>query len=260
MTDLPEPLQADLLAGANGCRHGFLTRRGGVSEGIWASLNVGWRSGDEVGRVRENRRRIAGRFGAGADALVSARQIHSDRAVILGEPWRDAEPSEADGLVTSRPGLWLGVLGADCCPVLLADPIHAVVGAFHAGWRGALAGIVENTVATMERAGAERHHILAAIGPTIARSSYEVGEDFQERFLERYPEAAERFIVPQGRTRPHFDLPGFVADRLRSAGVGAIEDIRRDTYEDEELFFSCRRAASKTDKRFGLQMSVIGLV
>ncbi|MEO1017652.1 MAG: peptidoglycan editing factor PgeF [Pseudomonadota bacterium] len=256
----PQPLQSDLLAGAyKVCRHGFFTRHGGVSNSPWDSLNVGWRSGDDQGNVAENRARIAGWFDVGSERLASLRQVHSARAVAIHEPQTTADVPEADGLVTDLPGIWLGVLGADCAPVLLIDPEVPVIGALHAGWPGALAGIVEATALEMERLGAQRRRILAAVGPTIAQRSYEVGADFQSRFIEQYPDSMRRFRTFESGGKPHFDLPGFVQDCLAAAGVGAIDDLARDTRAESDLFFSRRHAVQEGDGRYGLQMSVIGM-
>ncbi len=259
---LPEPLLGESLAAAGGCRHGFFTRRGGVSSGPWDSLNVGLHSGDEAENISSNRARIAETLGFKAGALITARQIHCAHAISVTAPFDSRAVPAADGLVTTRSGILLGVLGADCPPVLLIDPDVPVIAALHAGWRGALGGIVAATVDLMERMGARRRRLRAAIGPAIAMPSYEVGEEFRARFLENYPGATRFFRSPEPTDadgRPHFDLPGFVGDRLEASGVGTIEDLARDTYAEDELFFSCRRAAKTSDGRYGLQMSGIGL-
>ena len=186
--------------------------------------------------------------------LMLARQIHSPRVVVATQPWR-GPPPEADALVTDRPGLLIGVVTADCAPVLLADAEARVVGAAHAGWRGAVAGVIENTVAAMRELGARRERIAAAIGPTIAQASYEVDAPMRERF----PADAAGFFVPGASNRWQFDLPGFVAQRLREAGIGAVEDLAQDTYGQESRFFSFRRATHRGEPTGGRQTSVIGL-
>jgi YfiH family protein len=236
----------------DGVPHAFLGRTGGVSQGLFDSLNTGLGSGDDPAAVAENRRRAAGALGR-PDALATARQVHSARAIIVPRPLAGHERPQADALITHVPGLALGVLTADCAPVLLADPAARIVAAAHAGWRGAVAGIIEATVATMEELGAERHRILAAIGPTIAQASYEVGAEFDAR-------VPARFLAPGAAPdRRHFDLEGYVADRLAAAGVGQVERLATDTYANPERFFSFRRATHAGEADYGRQIALIML-
>ncbi len=244
-------IESELLK-VPGIRHGFFTRRGGVSSGVYASLNCGLGSRDSAGDVRENRARVMKRLGGAS--LVSAYQVHSDRAVIADAPW-DKAP-EADAIVTATPGLAIGVLTADCTPILLADGQAKVVGAAHAGWRGARGGVVAAVIAAMERLGAARERIRAVIGPTISQAAYEVGPEFEAAFLDDAPEN-QRYFRRLRDDRPHFDLPAYCRTRLEEAGVGAVEDLRLCTYEDESLFFSFRRATHRLDADYGRQISAI---
>ena len=273
----------------------FLGRRGGVSTGIHAGLNVGWGSDDERAAIAENRRRAVAAVLPGA-ALVTVHQVHSPDVVTVTEPWPDDSRPKADALVTNRPGLLLGILTADCAPVLLADVQAGVIGAAHAGWNGALAGVTDATLAAMEALGAKRERIAAAIGPCIAQVSYEVDDDFEARFG---PENARFFTrslpdpplqgeVPrrgggvstpalsplrqplqgchlplQGRIAREghawFDLEGYVAMRLEAAGVGKVEKLGLDTYADESRFYSYRRATHRGEPGYGREIAVIGM-
>jgi polyphenol oxidase len=237
--------------------HAFLGRRGGVSEGVCAGLNVGTGSGDDPQAVAENRRRAVAAVLPGA-VLTSVYQVHSPDCVIATEAWPHDDRPKADAIVTERPGLLLGILTADCAPVLLADPAAGVVGAAHAGWKGALGGVTDATIAAMETLGARRERIVAAIGPCIARASYEVDDAFARRF-EAADSANERFFSG-GRSGHHqFDLEGYVAARLAGAGVGRIDALGLDTYADESRFFSFRRATHRGEPDYGRQISLIGL-
>lgn len=255
------PLEARNLASIGGIRHGFFTRKGGVSSGIYANLNCGLGSSDDPNLVLANRRRV-GRHLGGNDALfgggvVTLFQEHGTAALRVSEPpSREALP-RADAVVSVTPGLVIGVLTADCAPVLLADGEAGVVAAAHAGWRGALNGIIGSAVREMERLGARRERIAAAIGPCIGRDAYEVGSDFQATFLDRDRAYRAFFASRDGASRPHFDLPGFVAMRLAEAGVGSIEDTAACTYENESLFFSYRRKTHLTEPDYGRQISAI---
>lgn len=242
-----------------GIRHGFFGRQGGVSEGAFASLNVGLRSGDEPARVLENRRRAAAALDAPLANLCVARQVHGARCVRVEAPWPVEQPPEADALVTRRPGLLLGVTTADCAPVLLADPQAGVVGAAHAGWRGALAGVLEAVVAGMVEAGAEPRRIVAVVGPCIAQESYEVGDEFYIRFLAEDPSSA-RFFARSRDGGLRFDLAGYCLARLARAGVEQRAALKRDTVREAALFFSYRRATRAGGGPFGVQLSAIGLV
>lgn len=249
-----EALKAGALAGT---RHGFLGRRGGVSQGICWGLNTGWGSSDDRESIRENRRRAVEAV-APAAALVTLHQVHSPDSLYVASPFPDESRPKADSMVADRPGLVLGILTADCAPVLLADREAGVVGAAHAGWKGALGGVIEATVAEMERRGAQRARIAAAVGPCIARRSYEVDEAFLRRFAESDPEH-ERFFSA-GRDGHHqFDLEGFVLARLAAAGLGRIEALGEDTYSQPERFFSYRRATHRGEADYGRQISLIAL-
>lgn len=240
----------------DGVAHGFLGRTGGVSTGVYASLNTGLGSGDAREAVLENRARALAAV-APAARLVSLHQVHSARAVEAGD-WGDEARPEADALATATPGLALGILTADCAPVLLADAQAGVIGAAHAGWKGALGGVLEACVAAMERLGARRPRIAAAIGPTIGQASYEVGEAFRETFLAADPQSA-RFFVPGPRGRPHFDLPGYAAARLAAAGVGHCAALGEDTCAGMAHWFSYRRTTLAGEPDYGRQMSLIAL-
>ena len=237
--------------------HGFLGRTGGVSEGICASLNVGLGADDSRDAIRENRRRAVEAVAPGA-ALVTVHQVHSADALVATAPWPDDGRPHADAIVTDRPGLVLGILTADCTPVLFADETAGVIGAAHAGWKGAFSGVVESTLAAMESLGADRSRIAAAIGPVIARKSYEVDEGFLRRFAEADPEN-ERFFTP-GRDGHHqFDLEAYVLARLAAAGLRRVEALGLDTYSNPDRFFSYRRATHRGEPTYGRQISLIAL-
>jgi polyphenol oxidase len=240
-----------------GLPHGFLGRRGGVSTGIHGGLNVGLGSDDDRVAVVENRRRAAAAVLPGA-TLVAVHQVHSPDVVTVETPWPDGARPKADALVTDRPGLLLGILTADCGPVLFADAEAGVVGAAHAGWKGAIGGVADNTIAAMERLGADRSRITAAIGPCIARASYEVDEGFLRRFEDSDP-VNERFFTPGRAGHYQFDLEGYIAARLAAAGIGRVEMLGLDTYADTDRFFSYRRATHKNEPDYGRQISLIGL-
>ena len=237
--------------------HGFLGRRGGVSEGVCSGLNVGLGSGDDPSRIAENRRRAVEAVLPGA-ALVTLHQVHSGDALYVTHPFPDDARPQADAMVTDRPGLALGILTADCAPVLFADRKAGVVGAAHAGWKGALSGVVEATLAEMERLGADRGKVAAAVGPCIARRSYEVDEVFLRRFTEADPEN-ERFFGLGREGHHQFDLEGYVVSRLAGAGVTRIEALGEDTYSQPDRFFSYRRATHLGEPTYGRQVSLIGL-
>lgn len=247
-----EALRARAL---DGVAHGFLGRRGGVSEGVCEGLNVGLGSGDDRQSILENRRRAVAAVAPEAK-LVTLHQIHSPDAIYVTAPFADDARPRADAMVTDRPGLVLGILTADCAPVLFADREAGVAAAAHAGWKGALGGVVEATVARMERLGADRARIAAAVGPCIARRSYEVDEAFLRRFAEADPEH-ERFFAPGRGGHHQFDLEGFVLSRLAAAGLTRIEALGEDTYSQPERFFSYRRATHKGEPDYGRQISLI---
>jgi len=241
-----------------GVAHGFLGRRGGVSTGITAGLDLGRRGQVEIGpELAENRRRAVAAVLPGAE-LITLYQVHSPDCVTLSTPWPDTDRPHADAVVTDRPGYALGILTADCAPVLLADRDAGVVGAAHAGWKGAIGGVTDAAVATMERFGADRDRIVAAIGPCIARASYEVDEAFQRRFEEHDPEN-ERFFAAGREGHAQFDLEGYVAHRLAAAGVRTIEMMGLDTYGDADRFYSFRRATHRGEPDYGRQIAIIGL-
>ena len=238
--------------------HGFFGRQGGVSEGIYASLNCGPGSGDDRVKVIENRRHAIEALGADA-RLVTLYQIHSAKAVTVTQPWEIGASPEADGLATSMPGIALGLLTADCAPVLLADTKAGVIGAAHAGWRGALDGVVESTVAAMETLGAARGRIAAAIGPCISQASYEVDGEFRTNFT-RADSANARFFVPNTREGYfRFDLEAYVAMRLDDAGIADIEALSACTYARKDDFYSFRRATHAGEKDYGRDISAIML-
>lgn len=246
-----EALRSSALEGIT---HGFLTCAGGVSTGVLAGLNCGRGSGDEEAAVAENRRRAGTAVLPGAP-IVGVHQVHSPRAVTVAEPWGEESRPQADALVTDRPGILLGVVTADCAPVLLADAEAGVVGAAHAGWRGARGGVVESCVAAMERLGARAERIAAAVGPCIAQASYEV----DHAFCAGFGEDGERFCVPGAPGHWQFDLEGYVAHRLAGAGVGRIDRLGCDTYADPARFYSFRRATHRGEPDYGRQISLIGL-
>lgn len=241
-----------------GVPHGFLGRKGGVSTGDVAGLNVGLGSGDDPESIAENRKRAAGAVLPGA-RLATVYQVHSpDCVAVPAEPWPDAERPHADALVTDRPGLLLGILTADCAPVLLADREAGVVGAAHAGWKGAFCGVTDRTVEAMESLGARRERIVAAVGPCIARRSYEVDEAFHDRFVTEDEGNAAFFAA--GRAGHHqFDLEAYVAARLARAGLGRVQALGLDTYAAPDRFYSFRRATHRAEPSYGRQISLIGL-
>ena len=244
-------------AALDGVPHGFFGRSGGISRGAVAGLNCGLGSGDDLRSVEANRRMAADAILPGAP-LASVHQIHSPIAVIVTAAAPYAERPQADALVTDRPGLLLGIVTADCAPVLLADAEAGVVGAAHAGWRGAMAGVTDQAIAAMISLGARIDRIAAAIGPCIARASYEVDHDFAERLLADDP-GNDGFFAEGQDGKPHFDLEGYVAARLAAAGVGRIETVGLDTYALEDRFYSYRRSTHRIEPTYGRQLSLIGL-
>ena len=233
--------------------HGFLGRSGGVSTGILAGLNAGFGSDDDRAAIIENRRRAIDAVLPGA-RLVTVHQIHSADVVEAGD-WPDDDRPHADALVTDRPGTLLGILTADCAPILLADREAGVIGAAHAGWRGAVAGVAANTIAAMAMLGARRNRIAAAVGPCIARANYEVDHDFAERL----GDANQHFFTDGPAGKPHFDLESFVVASLAAAGITRIEALGQDTYGQADRFYSFRRATHQGEPDYGRQLSLIGL-
>lgn len=243
-----------------GLRHGFFTRHGGVSEGLYGSLNIGLGSKDDPARVAENRGRVADSMEVPRDRLVTPWQYHSAVALTVDRPFGPRDRPRADAVVTRQPGIALGISTADCTPVLFADPQAQVVGAAHAGWRGALAGVIEATIEAMLGLGAARERIVAVIGPTISQANYEVGEDFRQAFLDADPGNDRYFARPEGSAKPHFDLPRYVAERLARAGIAAIENLHLCTYAQEESFFSFRRTTHRAEPDYGRLISAIAIV
>jgi purine-nucleoside/S-methyl-5'-thioadenosine phosphorylase / adenosine deaminase len=243
----------------SGIRHAFFTRQGGVSGGLYASLNGGVGSRDDAGHVAENRGRMAAALGVAPHCLLTAYQIHSPHVVVAEEPWPIEARPRADAMVTRTAGLAIGVSTADCGPILLADPAARVIGAAHAGWRGALTGVAEATVAAMEKLGAERNRIRAALGPMIRQQNYEVGPDLMARFAAE-DKGSERFFRPTARDRHAlFDLGGYIAARLDRAGVRQIEDLGLCTYAEPARFFSFRRTTHRAEPDYGRHVNAIAL-
>lgn len=252
-------LQASSLATLAGIRHAFFTRSGGVSLGVYSSLNGGVGSNDTPEKVAENRARMAAALGVHAGRLLTPFQIHSPDVVVVKEPWtRDSRP-RADAIVTQTPRLAIGVSTADCGPLLLADNKAGVIGAAHAGWRGALSGVIEATVASMEQLGADRSRIAAALGPTIRQPNYEVGPEFVERFLAADSANARYFTPSQREGRALFDLCGYIAQRVERAGIAQFEDLGLCTYEEPERFFSYRRSTHGGEPDYGRHINAIAL-
>jgi polyphenol oxidase len=247
-----------LLSAIPGVRHAFFTREGGVSGGIYQSLNAGLGSQDDPAHIAENRRRMAEQIGVAPERFLSVHQTHSPDVAVAEGPWPAASRPRADAIVTRTPGLAIGVTAADCGPILLVDPNARVIGAAHAGWKGALTGVVESTLTAMEKLGAERSAILAAIGPLIRQRSYEVGGEFVERFIESDAENTLFFLPSTREGHSMFDLAGFIRRRLENAGVLMIDDTGLDTYSDER-FFSYRRSVHRKEPDYGRHVHAIVL-
>jgi YfiH family protein len=256
---LPTPIESPLLQEAAGSRirHGFFTRKGGVSEGIYAGLNVGIGSNDDRDRVMENRALVAAWFGLRPEKLATVHQVHSPDIFVVDETYAGERP-QVDAMVTTVPGVVLGVLSADCGPILFADGENGVIGAAHAGWKGALTGVLENTIEAMVSLGAARDRIAAVLGPSIGPASYEVGPEFVERFV-GFDASYEAFFSASGKPRhAMFDLPSLTIKRLRDAGVRA-ENLGLDTYPDADRFFSYRRTTHAQEPDYGRQISAISI-
>jgi YfiH family protein len=250
-------ITAPLLAAIPGVRHGFFTRRGGVSRGLYNSLNCGFGSGDPVENVAANRARAAKRIGAQANALVTGYQEHGIKVAVVEAPWQAQQAPVADGLVTKMPGIALGVLTADCAPVLFADSQGGVIGSAHAGWKGALSGVLEATVEAMEQLGARPASLIAVIGPCIGRESYEVGPKFRRTFLDNDAANREFFNKVPGTERFLFDLSGHIHQRLSRLGLAAVSELGEDTCADESRFFSYRRATLRGEADCGRGIAAI---
>lgn len=240
-------------------RHGFLTRQGGVSTGIYNSLNCGFGSHDQNDHVAENRLRAMERLGLKDAPLVTCYQEHTSKALTVTTPWKAADSPVADALATKQTGIVLGILTADCAPVLLADQTAGVIGAAHAGWKGAVGGVLESVVKAMEDLGASRDNISAAVGPCIAQSSYEVGPDFPTPFLDQSPDNIKFFKPSPAEGHHLFDLAGYVSARLVALNLGRIDVAGVDTYAEEDKFFSFRRTTHRKEGDYGRQLSVIAL-
>ena len=252
-------LQSASLSAFPGIRHAFFTRVGGVSKGCYESLNGGVGSHDRPEHVAENRGRMAAAVGVAAQRLVTAYQVHSPAVVTAERPWDVNARPKADAIVTRVAGLAVAVSTADCGPILFADPAGGVIGAAHAGWRGALAGVAEATIAAMEQCGAERARIVAALGPMIRQANYEVGPEFVTQFM-RDDDANERFFRPSSRAgHALFDLAGYIAARIAAAGIARIDDIGRCTYGEAATFFSYRRATHRGEADYGRHLNAIAL-
>ena len=252
-------LQAQSLSKLPGIRHGFFTRAGGVSEGVYESLNGGVGSEDSPARVAENRARMAKHLGVAPDRFLTCYQIHSPEVVVAETPWPSNERPRADAIVTRTPNLAIGVSTADCGPVLLADPEARVIGAAHAGWRGALTGVIEQAITTMEKLGAKRGRIVAAAGPMIRQPNYEVGQDLIDRFVAVEPNTIRFFKPAQRPGHSMFDLAGYVVSRLRRAEIAEIEDLGLCTYADPAQFYSYRRATHRAEPDYGRHINAIAL-
>ena len=252
-------IEASSLA-LTGIRHAFFTRDGGVSAGLYASLNGGTGSRDDIGNVAENRARMASAVGVAPERFLTAYQIHSPTVVVAEAPWTAETRPRADAIVTRMRALAVGVTTADCGPILLADPQARVIGAAHAGWRGALTGVIEATVEAMERLGAARAHIRAAIGPMIRQANYEVGPDLIARFAAEDRASSRFFSLASREGHALLDLGGYVAERLKRAGVGEIEDLGVCTYADPSRFFSYRRTTHRAEADYGRHVNAIALV
>ena len=262
-TERVEPiskLQASSFAALDGIRHAFFARAGGISEGVYASLNGGIGSQDKAADVAENRARMARTLEVAPQNLVTAYQVHSPDVVVAEQPWSANTRPRADAIVTRMPGLGIGVTTADCGPVLFAEAQAGVIGAAHAGWRGALAGIIEATVGGMEKLGADRARIVAAIGPMIRQPNYEVGAELVEKFLSDDRGNARFFAPAQRDGHAMFDLAGYVGARLAAAGIQQIEDLDRCTYSDPSRFFSYRRSQHSGESDYGRHVNAIALV
>jgi YfiH family protein len=249
-------IESSLLSAVPGLRHAFFSREGGTSEGIYAGLNGGVGSKDNPAHVAENRRRMAAALDAQPEKGLTVFQIHSPDVVVASDPWDNANRPKADAIVTRVPNLAIGVTTADCGPVLFADPEARVIGAAHAGWKGALTGVVESTVDAMEKLGAKRGNIIAAIGPLIRQPSYEVGDEFLERFVEADADNAHYFLPANREGHAMFDLGGFIRKRLERAGVLVVDDTGVDTYSDER-FFSYRRSVHRKEADYGRHVHAI---
>lgn len=251
-------IQADEL-NQPGLRHGFFTRLGGVSDGIYSSLNTGRGSKDDQACVAENRQRVARQLGVDPDNLVSPYQVHSPDVLTVNASWSKTSNREADALVTATPGLAIGVSTADCGPVLFADAKAGVIGAAHSGWKGAVTGVLENTIRAMEALGAERSRTTAVLGPMISQNAYEVGPEFKDRFVSQRPKNSSFFRVSERPRHHYFDLPAFILESLAASGIDRRHSLDLCTYGDEERFYSYRRTTHRGEPDYGRLISAIVL-
>lgn len=252
-------LESLLLASVPGIRHAFFTRAGGVSAGIYAGLNGGLGSKDAPGNVYENRRRMAAALEVAPEKLLTLYQVHSPDVVVATEPWQASTRPKGDAMVTKVPGIALGVTAADCGPVLMVDPKARVIGAAHAGWKGALAGVLEATVDAMEGQGASRDDIIVGLGPMLRQRNYEVGMEFVARFEAAQADNARFFSSASRNGHAMFDLPGYIHARLAAAGVLLVDDVDLCTYADEDSFFSYRRSTHRKEGDYGRHVHAIVL-
>ena len=253
-------IEAPQLSNLPGLRHGFFTRQGGASEGLYASLNCGFGSGDDKSAVARNRAIVADQLGVNEDRLLTVWQWHSADVVEAKELWDVRKPPEGDAMVSAMPGIALGILTADCAPILFADAEAKVIGAAHAGWKGALAGVTDATIAAMEGLGAKRERMIAVVGPTIAQASYEVGPELRNAFVAKSSDNAAYFSdSPEKKYHFRFDLPGYLTARLKAAGVAVASCLTLDTYRHETEFFSYRRMTHRREAGYGRQISAISL-
>jgi YfiH family protein len=250
-------LQANALTRLDGIRHGFFTRSGGVSQGVYATLNGGVGSKDTPESVTENRKRMAAALGVKPDHFLSAYQIHSPDVITVETPWPHDQRPKADAMVTRIPGIAIGISTADCGPVLFADSQARVIGAAHAGWRGALTGVLEATIAAMEKLGADRKRTIVALGPMIRQQNYEVGPEFAARFREADEDNIRFFVASDRKDHAMFDLAGYAAMRLERAGITTIEDLKLCTYAEPERFFSYRRMTKLGEADYGRHINAI---
>jgi polyphenol oxidase len=253
-------LKSPKLSQQSNIKHGFFTREGGVSTGLYGSLNAGQGSNDAPENVTENRKRVAQALSVKPESLVSVYQVHSNDVAVVTEPWQADNRPKADSMVTNVPNLALGILTADCGPILFADSAAHVIGAAHAGWKGAVSGVLENTIIAMETLGAKRKNITACLGMTISQENYEVGQEFLEQFLAANAYNKHYFIPSKTPYHFMFDLPAFINMRLSQAGLGTVENLALCTYADEKRFFSYRRTTHRNEPDYGRHLSAIALV
>lgn len=252
-------IEAPTLKTITSIRHGFFTRNDGHSVGLYQSLNCGLGSNDDRESVFKNRAVCAAALGVDAGSLVTVHQEHTSDIIAVSSPWQPESAPVADGLVTKTPGLAIAVLAADCTPVLFAAPKAGVIGAAHAGWKGAISGVVENTIAAMKELGAKRDDIIAVVGPCIGAASYEVGPEFHERFISESPVNTRYFVSSSKAGHCYFDIGGYVLDRVLRAGVKSASRINADTYAESSQFFSYRRSCHMNEPDYGRQVSGIAL-